>query len=190
LMEGVQGVRRRGPAAAAAILRAVLLASMLGATLVAATPAQAHRLDLMTPNKAGPILRGETTMGQMRDWFGPPTARKVVPVGCVKVIRAHWGNDLKVYASRGDTRTVEAIFVRDRTIDSAVHGELTMHTRRGLRVGNGEGRLRKLYPGSEPITHAGHTHYRLGTSPDGPYLMAKVVKKEVVQLEAWPLEFC
>ena len=86
-------------------LRMVLAAGMLAVTLMATTPATAHRLDLMTPNKAGPIQRGETTMRQMRRWFGAPTARKVVRVGCVRVIKARWGSKLMVYASRDPRRT-------------------------------------------------------------------------------------
>jgi hypothetical protein len=171
-------------------LRMVLAAGMLAVTLVATSPATAHRLDLMTPNKAGPIRRGETTMRQMRRWFGAPTARKVVRVGCVRVIKARWGRRLMVYASRDTRRTVEAIFVRARRITSTRHGDLDTHTRKGLRVGDRERKLRRLYPKRRPITHAGHSHYRLATGRYGTYLMAKVVNHRVVQLEAWPFEFC
>lgn len=171
-------------------MRMLLTAVVLGATLVATTPATAHRADLMTPTKAGPIQRGQTTMRQMRRWFGPPTARKVVRVGCVRVIRARWSNKLRVYASRGAPRTVEAIFVRARRITSTRHEQLRMHTRKGLRLGNRERKLRRLYPRSRPETHRGHTHYRLRTGRFGAYLMAKVVDNRVVQLEVWPYEFC
>lgn len=157
---------------------------------VGVTPAQAHRLDLMTPGRAGPIVRGETTMRDLREWFGSPTQQQRLRVGCERVISAGWDGELRVYAALERPRTVRAIFIRARNITSAEHGELTMHTRQRLRVGNSEARLRRLYPRSVPETHGGHTHYRLRTDDSGSYLMAKVVEGNVVQLEAWPYEFC
>ena len=168
----------------------LFLAAMLGVSALDATPARAHRIDLVTPNRAGPIVRGETTMGDMRGWFGRPTVRRMTRVGCVQVVSATWGSKLRVYASRGEVRIVEAIFVSARRITSDDHGDLRMHTRRGLRVGDGEDRLRQLYPRSTGETHAGHTHYRLRTGDSGAYLMAKVIDGAVVKLEAWPYEFC
>lgn len=165
-------------------------AAMLWIAGIGDVPAQAHRLDRVTPQRAGPVVRGETTMRELREWFGDPTYRKAVRVGCERVIKAGWDGKLRVYATRATPRTVRAIFVRARTFTSAEHGKLAMHTGRGLRVGNSETRLRRLYPRSEPETHAGHTHYRLRTDADGPYLMAKVVDGVVVQLEVWPYEFC
>lgn len=165
-------------------------AVMLWISGIGVAPAQAHRLDRVTPNRAGPIVRGETTMRELREWFGDPTRRKTVRLGCERVISAGWDGRVRVYVTRERPRTVAAIFVRARSIASAEHGDLTMHTGRGLRVGNSESRLRRLYPRSEPETHAGHTHYRLRTDADGPYLMAKVVDGGVVQLEVWPYEFC
>lgn len=171
-------------------LPSVLLTVLLWTGALGAAPAQGHLIDLMTPNRAGPIVRGATTMGDLRGWFGRPTDRKVIRVGCVRVISAGWGSKLRVYASRGEIRTAEAIFVRARRITSTDQGDLRVHTGRGLRVGDGEDRLRRLYPRSKPQTHAGHTHYRLGTNRYGAYLMAKVVDGDIVQLEAWPYEFC
>lgn len=168
----------------------VVAATMLCVIGIGMAPGQAHRLDRVTAHRAGPIVRGETTMRELRTWFGGPTHWKVVRVGCERVISAGWDGELRVYAARGRPRTVRAIFVRARTITSAEDGELSMHTRKRLRVGNSENRLRRLYPGSEPETHGGHTHYRLRTDDSGAYLMAKVVDDEVAQLEVWPYEFC
>ena len=171
-------------------LPTVLLTVLLWTGVLGVVPVRAHPIDLMKPNRAGPIIRGETTMGELRAWFGRPTHRKVKRVGCIRVIRARWGSELRVYASRGEVRIAEAIFVSARRITSADHGDLRVHTRRGLRVGDSEDRLRELYPRSTGETHAGHTHYRLRTGDFGAYLLAKVVDGEVVQLEAWPFEFC
>ena len=153
--------------------------------------ALAHRADLMNPHRAGPIVRSQTTMAEMRSWFGPPDGLRAKRVGCARITEARWNGGVMVYASRGGaTRVVAASFIRQRTVESSQHGDLVIHTERGLRVGDREGRLRRLYPGADPITHAGHTHYRLGTAPSGAYLMAKVVRNKVVRLENWPFEFC
>lgn len=165
-------------------------AAMLWVCGIGMAPAQAHRLDRVTPHRAGPIVRGETTMRELREWFGDPSRRKTVPLGCERVVSAGWNRKVRVYSTRERPRTVAATFVRARTVSSAEHGDLAMHTGKGLRVGNSESRLRRLYPRSESETHAGHTHYRLRTDADGPYLMAKVVDGDVVQLEVWPYELC
>jgi hypothetical protein len=171
------------------LLRCLLVAGLVASSLTAMSGASAHPRDEMLPGKAGPIIRGETTMSELRDWFGAPNSRRVITVGCSRVIRARW-DGLKVYAERGADRTVGAIFVRSRDLESAEHGELRIHTRRGLRVGDRHRKLRRLYPARRPLAHAGHIHYRLKTDNFGAYMMGKVVDGRVVQLEAWPFEFC
>lgn len=67
----------------------------------------------------------------------------------------------------------------------------TFHTRKGLRVGDLERRLRRLHPRYlDNYAHKGHIHYLLAESDRGTRLIAKVVDNEVVQLEAAPYEFC
>ena len=171
-------------------LRIVLALSVV-ATGVLSGWADAHRADLVAgTGRAGPIRRGVTTLSDMRDWFGAPTSRDRIQVGCVEVVRARWGWRLAVYTTTTTPRTVEAIFVRKPSVTSEEHGDLNFHTRRDLQVGDRERKLERLYPGARPITHAGHTHYRLATARHGGYLMGKVVNHRVVQLEVWPYEFC
>ncbi len=171
--------------------RIAVVVTLVAASVAIGAGAQAHRGEDVTPAKAGPIVRGTTTMREMRDWFGAPTARKVVRVGCIRALRARWSDDLKVYAPRGeDGRVVGAIFVRSRSVTSQEHGELNWHTKKGLRVGDRNPKVRRLYPNAEPIKHAGHIHYRLREGKDNGYMMAKVVDRRVVQLEVWPFEFC
>jgi hypothetical protein len=171
-------------------IRVTVAVTVMASSLVLVTPVRAHNGEDVTPNKAGPIRRGETTMAEMREWFGEPSANEVVRVGCVRVNRVRWGQRLKVFTQRDDHRTADTIFVRKRVVSSSEHGDLTMHTAKGLKVGNRERRLRNLYPNAEPITHSGHTHYRLDTNREGEYVMAKVVDNRVVRLEVWPYEFC
>lgn len=171
------------------LLRVVLVVGLVASSLTAMGGAAAHPRDEMWPNKAGPIIRDETTISELREWFGPPNSRRVIRVACVRVIRARW-DGLQVYAERVGDRAVGAIFVRNRVLDSSEHGELRIHTRRGLRVGDRHRKLRRLYPNADPIEHGGHIHYRLKTGNFNAYMMGKVVDDRVVQLEAWPFEFC
>jgi hypothetical protein len=159
------------------------------ALVVLSAGAGAHKPDLMKPARAGPIRRGVTTLSDLKERFGKPTVRKVIKVACVRVTKARWGHKLVVYAERNGEGTVDAIFVKKRTMRSR-RGPLSVHTLKGLRVGDGERRLRRLYPHSKGVTHAGHTHYRLKTGRYGSYLMAKVIGGKVVRFEAWPYEFC
>jgi hypothetical protein len=171
------------------LLRCLLVVGLVASSLTAMSGASAHPRDEMWPGKAGPIIRNETTMSELRDWFGPPNSRKVIRVACVRVVRARW-DGLQVYAQRDDVRTADAIFVRSRAIESSEHGELRIHTARGLRVGDRHRKLKRLYPNADPIKHRGHIHYRLRNGNFNAYMMGKVVDGRVVQLEAWPFEFC
>lgn len=172
------------------MIRKLMVPALVVALLALGTAASAHAPDLVKPARMGPIRRNQTTMGQMRKWFGPPTIRKVVRVACVRVIKARWGRRLMVYAYRDEARRVGAVFVKKPKLQSSKHGTLRLHTRKGLRVGDGVRKLQRLYPHSEGDTHAGHTHFRLKTGRYGAYLMARVENRRVVQLEAWPYEFC
>jgi len=171
------------------LVRCLLVVGLVAAGLTVTSVASAHPRDAMWPGKAGPIIRGETTMSELRDWFGPPDSRRVIRVACIRVVRAKW-DGLRVYAERDKVRTADAIFVQSRSLESAEHGELRIHTARGLRVGDRHRKLRRLYPHADPIEHAGHIHYRLKTGNSNAYMMGKVVDRRVVQLEAWPFEFC
>jgi hypothetical protein len=171
------------------LFRCLLVVGLVASGLTAMGGAIAHPRDEMWPGKAGPIIRNETTISELREWFGPPNSRRVVRVACVRVIRARW-DGLQVYAERNGDRTVGAIFVRNRVLESSEHGELRIHTRRGLRVGDRHRKLRRLYPNAAPIAHGGHIHYRLKNGRFNSYMMGKVVDGRVVQLESWPYEFC
>jgi hypothetical protein len=154
------------------VLRFALSVVIASSGLVVAGAATADGPDVIRPAKAGPIVRGPVT------------------VACSRVTKARWGRRLQVYAWRDEGHHVAAVFVRRRSLNSSEHGDLAIHTARGLRVGDSERRLRRLYPRASPQTHAAHTHYRLRTGAFDAYLMAKVVDREVVQLEIWPYEFC
>jgi hypothetical protein len=170
------------------LLRILLVGGLAASSLAPSVATASPRAEIW-PGRAGPIVRGETTMPELREWFGEPDDRRVVRVGCVRVLRARW-NGLQVYVNRGDDRTVGAIFVRKRTLESSEHGKLRIHTSKELRVGDRHRKLKRLYPNADPIKHGGHIHYRLKTGRFQSYMMGKVVDGRVVQLESWPFEFC
>ena len=171
------------------MIRVMTIALSLALVMMAA-PAGAHQADLMTARgKVGPIQNGETTTADMRELFGEPSEKKIVRVGCSRVIRLRWGNELQTHTYKGD---VDRHIIDVMVLARVVHGEgavYRFHTYKGLRVGDSEEKVNELYPGSaagEP--HNGHSHYMLGDR--GTKLLAKVVDGVVVQLEAAPYEYC
>ncbi|MDP9066968.1 MAG: hypothetical protein M3N53_01290 [Actinomycetota bacterium] len=155
-------------------------------------PGVAHQRDLITAGgKVGPIQNGRTNNADMRDMFGRPSYRDVIRVGCSRVVRLRWRGQIQSFAYRADEqRRVVDVRVLAREVEAADGSSYTFHTRRGLRVGDSQRRLRELYPNADPMTHAGHTHYKLGEGRYGTKLLAKVVDDVVVQLEAAPYEYC
>lgn len=164
---------------------------VLVATCVVAAPASAHKRDLMRAGKrVGPIKLYETTLREAKRWFGEPTSRRVERRGCVRnVVRLRWPG-LKVYAGkyRGETAPIAEVHVSSPTITSARHGELAIHTRRYVRVGDSEAKVRRKYPGVKGETHRGHTHYIV--EDDYDRVMVRVEERTVVKLEARPFEWC
>ena len=176
------------------MLRRMLVGVVIGAVLVAVLPAGAHPRDLMTSNgRVGAIIQtGETTNADMKEMFGRPTAKKIVRVGCSRVIRLRWRGEIQTYAYKADPdRIVVDVKVNTSEVTARGLGDTyEFHTRKGLRPGDSEDVLRELYPRRNGITHNGHTHYILGEGEFGQKLMAKVIDAVVVQLEVAPYEFC
>lgn len=140
--------------------------------------------------RVGPIKLYETRLEEVKRWFGEPTSRTVDERGCVKAVRLWWRGELKVFAGRyqGRTGEVAEVHVLDRTVRSSVHGDLTIHTRRDIRVGDSEGKVKRAYPRARHETHKGHTHYIVDDDYDK--VLIKVVDAVVVALEAHPFEWC
>ena len=171
--------------------RALSLA--LGVLLVAA-PAGAHRRDVMTPNgRVGNVIQtGETTNADMKEMFGRPSSKKIVRVGCSRVVRLRWRGEIQTYAYKADPDRV-VVDVKVNTSEVTARGlddTYAFHTRKDLHPGDGEERLQELYPRRKGMTHSGHTHYLLGEGEFGTKLLAKVIDGIVVQLEVAPYEFC
>ena len=170
-------------------MRRILVAIVTVAIL--AVPAFAHKVDLIRAGKrAGPIKLYETTIREAKRWFGEPTDRKVERRGCVRrVLRLRWPG-LKVYAGRYQNGWVPIaeVHVSAPTVTSSRHGGLAIHTRRYVRVGDTEAKVRRKYPGARHETHKGHTHYMVEDEYDR--LLVRVEDRVVVKLEARPFEWC
>jgi hypothetical protein len=170
--------------------RAVIVAIAL--SLIAGGTVHAHERDRFTAKQAGPIDVGKTTLDQTTKWFGDPSVTKKVQRGCVKVTMARWGKSLKMYHYRIDGELeVAEVWVWRRTVTSTKHGDLTMHTIKGLRVGDSLDRLLELYPEASKYKYKGKTFYELRPATPSKGRLRAVVKDEKVRgLINAPWEYC
>jgi len=163
-----------------------LITGAIALSLLVGPAAQAHEKDLITAKGlVGPIRVNETTTSEMREMFGPPKARKIVRIGCSRVVKLRW-EDIQTFSYRGQGIVVD-VKVLSRVVE-ALDESYAIHTLKGLQVGDSERRLKRLYDPNPTEPHRGHTHYLL--NGDKPKLLAKVVDGMVVQLEAAPYEYC
>ena len=176
------------------MLRAGAVALM--AALVSSSPwasASKRRVEhIRAGTRVGPIVLGETSLRRAQSWFGAPSGRRRMGLGCIEAIRVRWGDGLEVFFStRGRKRAIEGT-IRKRAISSREHGRLEVHTRKGLRVGDSNRRLRRLYPGKRPVEHGRHYDWFLAAGPTDGRLVAITKRKrgKVVALFAGPYENC
>jgi hypothetical protein len=169
---------------------AILVSSAL---LLAALPATAADNELFTTHRAGPMKLGDTTIGKLKKWFGEPDAEKKITRGCFEVWRVRWGSYLKAFAIKhpnGGRRLTET-WVRKRTITSSKHGDLTMHTRKGLRVRDKVKKLKNLYPDFQKFRFNGKNFYELKPVEElKPRLWAIGKEGRVRALINRPYEYC
>jgi hypothetical protein len=171
----------------------VAVATATAVTLVlAGTPAAAHKPDVFTAKRAGPIKVEETTLDQATSWFGDPTATKQLHIGCQEVTMARWGKRLKAYHHEVDGQLVVAeVWLWKRNLTTDEHGTMAMHTRRELRVGDTKARLVELYPGATRYRYKGRTFYELRpATPSKGRLRAVVKKGKVRTLINAPWDYC
>jgi hypothetical protein len=167
----------------------VALSGVLVVGLV--TTALAHRADLISGRKAGPIRNGETTLSDAEDWFGRADHVKRVVVGCdVRLKKARWNGRLIAFFGRGADGAATETSVLRRTIRSTQHGDITVHTRKGLRIGDTRGKLRRLYPNAQKYRHEKRNWYILRSSPSYGRLEAALKNRRVVLLRSAPWEYC
>jgi hypothetical protein len=169
------------------------VATATAVTLVlAGTHAAAHKPDVFTAKRAGPIKVEETTLDQATSWFGDPTATKQLHIGCQDVTMARWGKRLKAYHHEVEGELVVAeVWLWKRNLTTDEHGTIAMRTRRGLRVGDTKARLVELYPSATRYKYKGRTFYELRpATPSKGRLRAVVKKGKVRALINAPWEYC
>ena len=165
--------------------------ALVVALLNLSSSVSAHRSDMINGHKAGPIRNGETTLEKAEEWFGPADAVKRVVVGCdVPLKRARWEDRLVSFFGRGSSGTATETRILRRTLRSTVHGDITIHTRKGLRIGDSRRKLRRLYPQAIEYRHGGRQWYILKSSPSYGRLEAAVEGRRVVVLRSGPWEYC
>ncbi len=171
-------------------MRAIVV-SVTASIVVMAAPATAHRADLINGSKAGPIRNGETTLRTAEEWFGEADTVRRVVVGCkVPLKRARWYGRLVVFFGRdADGVATEAKVLR-RTLTSSVHGDITVHTRKGLEIGDRERKVRRLYPDATRYRRHGREWYILKSSPSYGRLEAALEQRRVTVLRNGPWEYC
>jgi hypothetical protein len=170
-----------------------IAAAMLIALPLMAPSASAAPMDQIRANKRiGPIRFGDTTMREAKSWFGAPTSRRRMRLGCIRAIRVRWGRKLEVFFTTTKPHAAIEGTVRRRTTRSRVHGRLTIHTRKGLRVGDRNRRIRKLHPNARPLRHGNHWDYFLVPATRYGRLVAITHTKRgrVAALFAGPYENC
>ena len=171
--------------------KVMLICALVAALFSSSNPTFAHRADLINGRRAGPIRSGETTLDTAEEWFGPADAVRRVVVGCkVPLKKARWEGRLVVFFGRGPNGTATETKVLRRTVRSAMHGDITVHTRKGLRIGDPRRKLRRLYPRAIEYRHRGKDWYILKSSPTYRRLEAAVDQRRVIILRSAPWEYC
>lgn len=169
-----------------------LIIVLLMVTLMAGSAA-AHKVDVVKAGKRlGPIHLFETTLDEAKSWFGSPTGRRTVQLGCIQAIRVKWGRKLMVFFDKSKDHVAIQGEIRRRHLRSAKHGVLRPHTVKGLRVKDSHRKLRRLYPNADAFRHGGHYDYFLRSSPHRGKLVAITEYKRghVRRLFAGPYETC
>jgi hypothetical protein len=169
---------------------AMVCAALVLVALLPVNRAAAHPRDAIVAGKRiGPVRLGTTTLRRAKAFFGEPTVRKRVPLGCIRAIKARWGRKLTLFFTAGRPHVAIQGTLRQRRIMSDVHGVLRIHTRKGLRVGDSNRRLRRLYPNKAPVRHRGHFDYFLRSSPK-LVAITKYRRGRVRALFSGPYENC
>jgi hypothetical protein len=146
--------------------------------------------DLINRNKAGPVKIAQTTLKKAKNVFGKPSANKIVRRGCIKVRRARWGKDLTIYFGKGPKGVATEVRVRKKAISTETEGDLRIHTKKGLRVGNATKKVKKLYPRAQKYRVEGKTIWELKRNTLKGRLQAITDNGKVDTLANAPYEYC
>jgi hypothetical protein len=150
----------------------------------------ANGRDLINRKRAGPVKIAETTLKKAKKIFGTPSTNKIVRRGCIKVRRARWGKGLTIYFGKGPKGVATEVRVRKKEIATDTDGDLRIHTKKGLRVGNPTKKVKKLYPRAEKYRVKGKTIWELKRNTLKGRLQAVTDNGKVDTLANAPYEYC
>jgi hypothetical protein len=174
---------------AGTILVIILAAAPLVAANAAGEASASPRELIVAGKRLGPIRFGSTSLRRAKAFFGSPTVQRRVPLGCIRAVKARWSDELTLFFTADRPHLAIQGTVRKRTITSRVHGDLQIHTRKGLGVRDPNRRLRRLYPKKAPVRHGGHFDYFLKSSPK-LVAITKYRRSRVRALFSGPYENC
>lgn len=161
--------------------------AILCAGVIATSATAGQDNGVVSMRRAGPIIRGETTFNDVKNWFGQPDRTDRHDYQCIRVIDAVWRGKLKILFDTFDNSMIVAI-VRDPSVLSGKHGEIDFRTKKGLQVGDRARKLHRLYPNAERHEHNNFNHHILRRG-DGR-LEATTEDSRVTELRTFPYEAC
>lgn len=167
------------------------LATVLAIAIVTVPlTAMAHKADLATTRRMGPIRRGGTDFERVKRWFGRPDNVDRHAYQCIRVIDAVWRNKFRMYFDTFD-ETMVVVVAKKRKVNAEHIGELTFHTRKGLYIGNSYAKLHRLYPDADRHPHPRRqlVHHILVSTGFGR-LEATTSHGRVTELRTFPYEAC
>jgi hypothetical protein len=176
-------------------MRKTTIALGLAGALLLGGSAGAHNADLISRARAGAIRINKTTVKQAKAWLGDPSRTVRTKIGCdVPVTKLFWGDDAKAFFWEVDgKRRASEVWIKQRTIALPSGDDLTIHTKRNLRVGDSLKKLKNKYPNTTFYRVPGQGRFydlHPATKSADARIEAIVRNKEVVALRNAPYEYC
>jgi hypothetical protein len=127
----------------------LLVALTLAWAVVGGTATAAADGTIKTGVRTGPMIHRETTIGQVKQWFGAPQESSSDLSPCSGVTMSYWYVKGLVVGHRKSDRTVLITSATQPTISSQKHGEIEWKTGAGLQIGDSKSRMRNLHPNAK-----------------------------------------
>lgn len=138
---------------------------------------------ITTGVRSGPIHLGETTIAGVKEFFGEPDWDAEGGADCGGSRFAEWTDEGFRIIYDTDSKKVWMVNTLG-TSSSSTQGELQWRTVKGLRVGDGQRKMRRLYPKAEKEgTFDGTTLWKLHRPSQYRLLTAATTDGRVIQIQ-------
>jgi hypothetical protein len=124
----------------------LFVATAVAFALIGGAATAASDGTLKTGVRSGPIVHEETTIGQVKKWFGPPDGSASDSSPCGKMTMSVWGQQGLMVAHRNSNSEVIITGALQPTSVSGKHGTIEWKTAAGLEFGDTKTRMKRLYP--------------------------------------------